>query len=90
MGVRHFKILFEAPASTFIAEVIRMDGFFSRFIDQEGNNSLMKQVSDADLLATLKTFQHDKSPGPDGWPVEFYIAFYDFIGGDLLKVVEES
>ena len=50
----------------------------------------MKQVSDAELLATLKTFQRNKIPGPDGWPVEVYITFYDFIGGDLLKVVEES
>lgn len=50
----------------------------------------MKQVSDVELLATLKTFQHDKNPGPDGWLVDIYITFYDFVRGDLLKVVEES
>ena len=27
---------------------------------------------------------------PNGWPVEFYLGFYDLIGKDLLMVVEES
>lgn len=50
----------------------------------------MREVSASELLATLKSFQHDKFLGLDGWPVEFYLGFYDFFGGDLLKVVEES
>jgi len=43
-----------------------------------------------ELDEVLKYFQHDKSPGPDGWPVEFYTGFREILGGDLLKVVEES
>lgn len=43
-----------------------------------------------EVLATLQSFQGDKTLGPDGWSVEFYLGFYDFLGGDLLKVVEES
>lgn len=50
----------------------------------------MKEISNAKLLATLKSFQMDKSPGPDGWPFEFYLGFYKLFGTDLLKVVEES
>ena len=43
-----------------------------------------------ELKETLHSFQKDKSPGPDGWPIEFYLGFFDILGEDLLEVVEES
>eukprot|EP00253_Pinus_taeda_P027341 PITA_27341 len=44
----------------------------------------------AELEATLKWFKKDKSPGPDGWTIEFYLAFFDLLGNDLLQIVEDS
>jgi hypothetical protein len=41
------------------------------------------------LLVVLNTFQKDKSHGLDGWTVEFYLDFFELIGEDLLRVVEE-
>jgi hypothetical protein len=35
-------------------------------------------------------FKHDKSLGPDGWTVEFFIQFFDLVWGDLIEMVEES
>jgi len=35
-------------------------------------------------------FKKDKSPRPDGWTVEFFTFFFDLVGIDLLKIVEES
>lgn len=90
MGVKHLKKLFEAQTGTSIAEIIRLAILFPSFIDQEGNDSLIREVLASELLATLRSFQRDKRLGPDGWPVEFYLGFYDFFSGDLLKVVEES
>ena len=49
----------------------------------------MEFVTIDELLKILHSFQKDKSLGPDGWPVEFYIGFFDLIGDDMLKVVEE-
>lgn len=43
-----------------------------------------------ELERTLKWFKRDKSPGPDGWLVEFYTAFLDILRQDLLAVTEES
>ena len=51
---------------------------------------LMEEVSEEELKATLNNFQKDKSPGPDGWTVEFFLAGYDTIGPDLLQLVEET
>lgn len=38
----------------------------------------------------MHSFQKDKSPGPAGWPIEFFLGFYDFFGEELLNVIEES
>ena len=51
---------------------------------------LMEEVSEEELKATLLSFQKDKSPYPDRWTVEFFLAGYDIIGPDLLLLVEET
>jgi hypothetical protein len=38
----------------------------------------------------LKSFAKDKSPGPDGWTMELFLAFFDIMGKDLLEVIEDS
>ena len=47
-------------------------------------------VTQVELEGTLQWFKKYKSPRPDGWTIEFYRGFFDLIGGDLLKVIEES
>jgi len=42
------------------------------------------------LEATLKWFKRDKSPGLDGWLVEFYLSLFETIGANLLKFVDDS
>jgi hypothetical protein len=41
-------------------------------------------------LEVLKGFSKDKSLGPDGWTVEFFLFFIDLVGPDLLAMVEET
>jgi hypothetical protein len=43
-----------------------------------------------EILDVLKGFAKDKSLGPDGWTVEFFLHFFDMVGPDLLVVVEET
>ena len=38
----------------------------------------------------LKSFKKDKSSGPDGWPIEFFLDFLDLLGSDHLRLVESS
>jgi len=58
-------------------------------MDQEDAMELNKEVTMGKLEATLKWFKQDKSPGPDGWSVEFYTILFELIRGDLLKVIED-
>lgn len=59
-------------------------------MDQDEEEELIQEVTLGELEDTLKCFNKDKIPGPDGWSIEFYLAFFELIGPDLLRVVEES
>jgi hypothetical protein len=69
---------------------VKATRLFPRFVEDEERESLMQEVSEKELLIVMNSFQKGKSPGPDGWPIEFYLGFYDVMGKDILKVVEES
>lgn len=59
-------------------------------MEQDEEEELSKEVTLDELEATLKWFKKDKSPDPDGWTIEFYLAFFDVIGTNLLHVIEDS
>ena len=52
---------------------------------------LMEDVSRNEFKAVLASFKIEKvqNQNPDGWPVEFYLGFYDFLKEDLLRVIKE-
>jgi hypothetical protein len=43
----------------------------------------------AKLWKVLKAFAKDKSRGPDGWIVDFFLHYFNMVGEELLVVVEE-
>ena len=42
------------------------------------------------MESIFKLCSKEKSPGPDGWPVEFYLGIWDLIGEELCQLVEET
>ena len=90
LGKSHLENLFKEDQQTTIAEIIQVSQFFPKIITEEDNSDLMEEVTNEELKATLHSFQRDKSPGPVGWVVEFFLAAFEIIGPDLLKLVEES
>ena len=90
LGTAHFRGIYKSPAGSNLAETINVASHFPRFVNNEDSGALTDPVTMEELESTIKWFQKEKSPGPDGWTIEFYIAFFDTIGGDILKVVEES
>ena len=63
---------------------------FPRFVDEVGNRDLMKEVSEEELKMVMGSFQKDKSLGPNGWTIDFFLALFDILGLDLLQVIEDS
>ena len=58
-------------------------------LDPDEVSSLEGPLSLDELWAALCSMENNKSPGSDGLPKEFYVAFWDVIAGDLLSVFEE-
>lgn len=68
---------------------IRIAWNFPRFVDLDSVEDLIKLDTMGELDSTLKCFKKDKSQGPDGWLVEFYLSFFNIIGPYLLKVIKD-
>ena len=63
---------------------------FPRSIIEEMNDELTKEILEETITQVLHSFQKGKSPGPDGFTLEFFLGFYDLIKKDILAVVHES
>ena len=47
-------------------------------------DSFLESITLQEVEAVLNGFKKDKSPGPDGWLIEFFLAFFDLIGEELV------
>ena len=90
LGVRYFSNIFKVVNQTNIVAQLKVIHLFPSFFLQEDLESFTCQISLEEVELALKYFKRDKCPGPDGWPVEFFLAFFDLLGNELLKVVESS
>jgi hypothetical protein len=50
---------------------------------------MFEEVNTNELLSIISTFHKDKILSPNGWTLEFYLGFFEFLGEDLLRVVEK-
>ena len=89
-GVKHFESLFQEESNLHLPEVVMSDGYFPTSITEEENEELIKSVTLQEIQSILTLSKNDKSPGPDGLPVEVYRALFDVLGMDLLRVIEDS
>jgi hypothetical protein len=58
-------------------------------VEEEYNAHLFKEITSEELVMIMSSFQKERSHGLDGWPIEFFIDFYDVLGVDLLRMVEK-
>jgi hypothetical protein len=90
MGKNQFKSLYKSPREVDIGEIIQMTAYFSKFVNDEHNRVLYEEVAVEELKEVLHSFEKGKILGPNEWPIEFYIGFYETLGNDLLQVIKES
>jgi len=89
MGMHHFSHIYKVPQGSHLLEILRITEVLPRFVEIEEMESLTKPVLLGELESTLEFFNKDKSPSPDGWPMEFYSTFIELIDFDLLLANEE-
>jgi hypothetical protein len=52
----------------------------------EENALLTTPYSEEEVNKAIFQMEHNKAPGPDGFPAEFYQSFWDTIQSDLLQM----
>jgi len=82
-----FQIKIKESIRINIVEIVSLSSYFPRFTNEDQNLDLMAKVKKGDMEKLVDSFQKDKSLGPDGWPIEFYLGFYKMLEDDLLIIV---
>ena len=89
-AISHFESLFKADSNLYLSELLKVSANFPSSITDEENSNLMKPITLEEILSILNLSKNDKSPGPDGIPVEVYRSLFEMLGLDLLRVIEDS
>jgi hypothetical protein len=55
-------------------------------VSEEKNKFLMAPYSEDEVRKEIFKMEHNKAPGPDGFPTEFYHNLWDIIKSDLLEL----
>ena len=81
----YYKGLFGAPAD----DILTMDETQTDDIAQvshEENRLLSSPFTEEEIKRAVFQMEHNKAPGPDGFPAEFYQHFWDVIKADLIEL----
>ena len=58
-------------------------------VTQAENDFLTGPFSEKEITEAIFAMEHNKTPGTDGFPVEFYQKFWEVIKQDLLNLFNE-
>ena len=84
----YFADLYKEPDTVTIEDQLEVLNLFPSYVSNEDNRSIFIPVTIKEVETTLKNFAKDKSPGPDGWTVEFFLHFFDMLGLELVEAIE--
>jgi len=84
-AMRHFSTFFKESQLS-IMDQIEAVRLYPRLTTDEEVHALEKTVSKVEILEVLKGFTKEKSHGPDGWTIEFFLHFFDLVADDLWRL----
>ena len=88
LGKSFFAKIFKDEGNTSLDHQLKVISLFPRMILPDKSSCLTSQVTITELESALHSFNKDRSPGPDGWPVEFYLHFFNLLGPTLVQMVD--
>ena len=56
-------------------------------VSEEENKELEKPIYENEIIEAIWNLHPDKSPGPDGFTINFYRAAWDIIKKDIKKML---
>ena len=58
-------------------------------VSQSENDFLTAPFTEKEIRDAIFDMEHNKAPGPDSFPAEFYQQFWDVIKGDLMRMFHD-
>jgi hypothetical protein len=81
----YYKKLFGPPEVNHVQMIEnRVDDITQ--LSEEENVLLTSNFTEEEVFQAITQMEHNKSPGPDGFPAEFYQRFWDVIKKDLMAM----
>lgn len=84
--VNHFSKLFKDPKE--VRDLKGIEDIIQPCISEEQAKSMVANVSDEEIKATLFSFGNDKAPGPDGFGAFFFKQAWEIIGDDVIQAIK--
>ena len=81
----YYKKLFGAPAPNNFSLDESVSGDIPKLSDEE-NSILVADFTSKEVYDAIMQMEHNKAPGPDGFPAEFYQIFWTVIKDDLMSM----
>jgi hypothetical protein len=83
-----YKVLFGPPKeNSFTLDESRKDDIPQ--VSHVENTFLTAPFTEKEVKEAIFSMEHNKAPGPDGFPAEFYQRFWDVIKDDLMQMFHE-
>ena len=76
LGHNHFSKVFSDDKQTCLLAQLKVVLLFPIIISPEEAHCLVDPISLFEIEGSLKSFKKDRSLGPDGWPMEFFLHFF--------------
>jgi hypothetical protein len=84
----YYKKLFGAPKENNFSLVEDYRNDIPQ-VSREENDILVSTFTEQEVKITIFQMEHNKASGPDGFPAEFYQAFWEIIKGELMALFHE-
>jgi hypothetical protein len=85
--IRKQNLFGEPEVNSFTLDESRIEDISQ--VTSAENNFLTTPFTEKEIRDAIFDMEHNKAPGPDGFPAEFYQMVWDVIKGDLLQMFYE-
>lgn len=89
-AVHYFSDIYRKTGINNLQEQMKIIQVMPRLFSEEDCTGIFAPVTLEEIAFILKDMECDKSLGPDGWTCEFFTQFFDILGPELVRLVDEA
>lgn len=86
----HFRRMAQEPGIDRMEAIDELTSSIPKLITQEKNLALTGEISLEEAEESVKEMPNDRAPGPDGFTIKFYKAYWEIVKTKVWEVVEDS